>query len=486
MVTSVPVRPSGRVSIAMFRNAIGPGSRRRDLLPRPPAGACLRWAPPGYAYRCGVDREPPAQAPATPVPSAVPLPPAVPPAPAEPVQGAQIAWAILTGPIAARTWRAVASLVASLVAGGVFFAVLIVALLASGALSWIVGLGLLVLSATLRLSARMARLDRRRIRRLAGAQIEAAPLPEADPDLTFGQRQRAWVQSPAVRRLVAYQLIRLPVTGATLTAVSFTWVGMVSGFSGTGTLHPLLGVACLFAWPLEIRLGSSLDVTLARALLGPSRSGQLSAEVQRLGAARALAVESAEAERRRIERDLHDGLQPKLVSLALELGLAKARFERDPASAQSLLNQAHEEAKTAIEDLRGLVRGIHPSVLDERGLDAAFSALVANCSVPVRVEVRLAQRPDKAVEAVAYFVVAEAITNITKHSDASQAAVLITEGAGMLRVLVEDNGSGGAQVEPHGGLAGLAARVTAIDGTFRVTSPPGGPTDVEAVIPCVR
>jgi signal transduction histidine kinase len=420
------------------------------------------------------------------VPSAVPLPPAAPPAAAEPVQGAQIAWAILTGPIAARTWRAVTSLVVSLVAGGVFFAVLIVALLASGALSWIVGLGLLVLSATLRLSARMARLDRRRIRRLAGAQIEAAPLPEADPDLTFGQRQRAWVQSPAVRRLVAYQLIRLPVTGATLTAVSFTWVGMVSGFSGTGTLHPLLGVACLFAWPLEIRLGSSLDVTLARALLGPSRSGQLSAEVQRLGAARALAVESAEAERRRIERDLHDGLQPKLVSLALELGLAKARFERDPNAARSLLDRAHEEAKTAIQDLRGLVRGIHPSVLDERGLDAALSALVASCAVPVRVEVRLSQRPDQAREAVAYFVAAEAITNVTKHSGATHAAVMITESGGLLRVLVEDDGQGGARVEPGGGLAGLAARVTAVDGTFTVTSPPGGPTHVEAVVPCAQ
>ncbi|MGC1285101.1 MAG: histidine kinase, partial [Streptosporangiaceae bacterium] len=231
------------------------------------------------------------------------------------------------------------------------------------------------------------------------------------------------------------------------------------------------------------RLGSAVDVSLSRALLGPSRSGQLSEEVQRLGEARTLAVESAESERRRIERDLHDGLQPKLVSLALELGLAKARFERDPASALSLLNQAHEEAKTVIGDLRGLVRGIHPSVLDERGLDAAFSALVANCSVPVRVEVSLGQRPDKAVEAVAYFVVAEAITNITKHSDASHASVMITEGAGLLRVLVEDNGSGGAQVEPDGGLAGLAARVTAIDGTFAVHSPKGGPTMVEAVIP---
>jgi signal transduction histidine kinase len=405
-------------------------------------------------------------------------------APAEPIRLTEIAWAILTGPVAARTWRALANLTTSIIVGAVFFAALIFALVVSGALSWIVGLGLLVLSFTLRLGARMARLDRLRIRRLAGARIEPAPLPEAAPDLSFRQRQRAWSQSPAVRRLVAYQLIRLPVTAASLTGVSFAWFGMVSGFSGNA--NALVGVVCLFAWPLVVRLGSTVDVALGRALLGPSRSGQLSAEVQRLGEARTLAVESAEAERRRIERDLHDGLQPKLVSLALELGLAKARFERDPRGARSLLDQAHEEAKTAIQDLRGLVRGIHPSVLDERGLDAALSALVANCAVPVRVDVRLSQRPDQAREAVAYFVVAEAITNVTKHSGATRAAVMITESGGLLRVLVEDDGNGGARADPGGGLAGLAARVTAVDGTFTVTSPPGGPTYVEAVVPCGR
>jgi signal transduction histidine kinase len=245
-------------------------------------------------------------------------------------------------------------------------------------------------------------------------------------------------------------------------------------------------VVCLFAWPAVVRLGAAVDVSLARALLGQSRSGQLSAEVRRLDAARTLAVESAESERRRIERDLHDGLQPRLVSLALELGLARARFEGDPASARSLLAKAHEEAKTAIEDLRGLVRGIHPSVLDERGLDAALSALVASCPVPVRVEVRLDEQPDRAREAVAYFVAAEAITNVTKHAGAAKAAVTITGSGGYLRVLIEDDGRGGARAEPCGGLAGLAARVAALDGSLTVSSPLGGPTLVEAVIPCGR
>jgi signal transduction histidine kinase len=410
------------------------------------------------------------------------------PAPAEPLRAGPIGWAILLGPVSLRTWRAIANLVISLVTGLLFITILIFTLLLSGALSWIVGLGMLVLTFTLRLAAGMAGLDRRRIRRMTGVRIEPALPTGAGSELSFRQRQKAWSRSPVVWRLVGYQFARPVVSASSLFVVGGIWGLMITGFgssgsSGTGFSRFLLGMFSLFAWPLAARLGSSLDVSLARWLLGPSRSGQLSAEVQRLGEARTLAVESAESERRRIERDLHDGLQPKLVSLALELGLAKARFERDPDSVRALINQAHEEAKTAIEDLRGLVRGIHPSVLDERGLDAAFSALVASCAVPVRVEVSLSKRLDQAVEAVAYFVVAEAITNVTKHSGASRASVMITEASGLLRVLVEDNGGGGASAEPGGGLAGLAARVTAIDGSFAVNSPKGGPTRVEAIIP---
>jgi signal transduction histidine kinase len=403
----------------------------------------------------------------------------------EPLQLMQILIAIVLGPVSPRTWRGVLNLVISLITGSVFFAVLIFALLISGALSWIVGLGMLVLSFTLRLAARMGGLDRRRVRRVAGVRIDPAVLPEPGSDLSFRQRQKAWAQSPVVRRLVVYQLVRLPVTAASLTAVGFT-IAAIFVYRDASASYTRIPVelACFFGWPLLAKLGSAIDVSLARWLLGPSRSGQLSAEVARLGEARTLAVESAETERRRIERDLHDGLQPKLVSLALELGLAKARFERDPDAARSLIYRAHDEAKTAIEDLRNLVRGIHPSVLDERGLDAALSALIASCPVPVHVEVTLNRRPDQTREAVAYFVVAEAITNVTKHSGATKASVIINEAAGLLRVMVEDDGQGGARADPGGGLAGLAGRVAAIDGTFSVVSPPGGPTHIEAVIPC--
>jgi signal transduction histidine kinase len=423
---------------------------------------------------------------------------------------------VLLGPVSPRTWRDFASLLASLGVSGLFGALLICALAAwlTGLTGFallvvalprrarrIAGFGVVLWSFGVAVAARLTGLDRARIRRVAGIPIDAAPWPGPASGLSFSRRQPAWRASPVVRRRALYQLARLPVIVAILTAVSGISVlvdlNLTDGFtvgpfpifgieSYTSAVDRPIGIVCVFVLPLAVRLGSRLDVVLARALLGPSRTGQLSAEVEHLGTARALAVESAESERRRIERDLHDGLQPKLVSLALELGLARSRFERDPDYARSLLDRAHEEAKTAIQDLRGLVRGIHPSVLDERGLDAALSALVASCAVPVRADVALTRRPDRASEAVAYFVAAESITNVTKHSGATTASVTITDETGLLRVLVQDDGKGDARIEPGGGLAGLAARVAAIDGTFAVTSPPGGPTLVEAVIPCER
>ncbi|MGH3204428.1 MAG: histidine kinase [Streptosporangiaceae bacterium] len=211
----------------------------------------------------------------------------------------------------------------------------------------------------------------------------------------------------------------------------------------------------------------------ASFLLAPARQ----AEIDRLAEARSQAITAAESERRRIERDLHDGLQPRLVSLAVDLGIAEARFEKDPDSARALLARAHQDAKTAIEELRGLVRGIHPSVLDGRGLDAALSALIASCPVPVSLHVDLPRRPDQIREAAAYYVAAEAITNISKHASARSAAVTVGSEGRNLRVVVEDDGSGGARLGPGGGLSGLAARIRSIDGTFTVparrAAPPG-------------
>ena len=277
--------------------------------------------------------------------------------------------------------------------------------------------------------------------------------------------------------LAAYGLIGL-AAGSVVPQVALPAPGLLKSTPAAALFPAGIAIAALgllAAPPLLRGYGRA-----ARPLLAPSRQ----AEIARLAEARAQAVTAAGAERRRIERDLHDGLQPLLVSLAVDLGIAEARFGKDPGSSRALLARAHADAKTAIEELRGLVRGIHPSVLDGRGLDAALSALIASSPVPVTLRVDLPQRPDPIREAAAYYVAAEAITNIAKHASARSATVTVGARKHSLHVVIEDDGNGGARIDPGGGLAGLAARISSIDGTFTVSSPPGGPTRIEAVIPC--
>jgi signal transduction histidine kinase len=405
-----------------------------------------------------------------------------------------------------RTWLAIVNLSASLVLGALFFCGVCTGLVLSAAFFWVIGVGVALFAATLRLSASMAAIDRNRIEHLTGRHITPLELPAGAPGLSIRGRQRAWATAEPVRRLAVYQMVRPIVVAAAIFAiVTWTWLtvdllmwatGSTSAlllawdihFSTLGSVGTLLvslaGIAAILLWPSVVRAGSDIDVSLARHLLGQSPTGELSLEVQRLGEARELALDIAETERRRIERDLHDGIQPRLVSLSIQLGLAKSRVDRNPAAAQQLLEQAHEDVKTTLDDLRALVRGIHPSVLDERGLDAALSSLVAGCPIPLHVDVQLAHRPDHTREGIAYFVIAEAINNVTKHSGATSGSIVISDSDGSLRVIVEDNGRGGAHLEPDGGLAGLRDRVTAVDGVFSVISPAGGPTRVETVIPC--
>ncbi len=407
----------------------------------------------------------------------------------------------------AGTWRATANLGISLALGYLFAVAVGLALLITVATAWIVGVGTMVRAGALWLAVQLARADRWRIERLSGVRIEPPALPRAEPGAGFRARWQAPMRSPWLWRLVWYQPLRLLMAAAlAFGAVAWWWAAIICFVLASQPPRPvyligwplgpvsltgaetaalvLAGVTGLLAWPTVVRAVPLAEASLGRWLLGPSRASQLSTEVARLSQARSLAVASAEAERRRIERDLHDGLQPQLVNLALDLGLARSRLRSDPAAAQSIIDRAHAEAKRAAGDLRNLVRGIHPSVLDERGLDAALSALVASCSVPVAVNVSLPSRPPQAVETTAYYVVAEAVTNVSKHSQARRAAVSIGYAGGALRVTVEDDGRGGARLDPGGGLAGLAARVAALDGTFELSSPVGGPTRVEAVIPC--
>ncbi len=246
-----------------------------------------------------------------------------------------------------------------------------------------------------------------------------------------------------------------------------------------------LGLALVVLTLYFTRVVGAAHGALARYLLGPSETQRLRARTAQLRASRARGVDAAEAERRRIERDLHDGAQQQLLAVAMDLGRARAKLETDPAGAQELIQQAHAGAKEAIAELRNLARGIYPAILTDRGLDAAISAVAARADVPVDVEVDLPTRPPAAVESIAYFIVSEALTNVAKYARATRASVRITRDDNWVVVEVSDNGVGGATATPGGGLAGLADRAAGIDGILTVDSPVGGPTVIRADLPCV-
>ena len=267
------------------------------------------------------------------------------------------------------------------------------------------------------------------------------------------------------------------------------WYGHpVHGWIKTGYISGtfVVGVLALIAVPHVVRGLAAVDRGLIKGLLGGSPTAELRQRVESLTVSRDASVDIAESERRRIERDLHDGVQAQLVTLAMDLGMARQKLaaghDADPA-VLALVERAHDDSKRAVSELRNLVRGIHPAVLTDRGLDAAVSALAARSPIPVEVNISLATRPPATLESAAYFVIAEALTNAAKHSGASLIRVDARAVDGRLRVEVSDDGRGGADVEHGGGLAGLAGRLAAVEGRLRVASPIGGPTAVLAELP---
>jgi signal transduction histidine kinase len=326
------------------------------------------------------------------------------------------------------------------------------------------GLTLGLLPAGIRAVTRWQQL---RFRIVLGVRLPP-PLPAPN-----GRLARRLIQewgAPATWRQFAYHTVApLP---ATLAAVAVT--------------------ACwLLAAPTAPRVSAAIaraDADGARALLGRSRAETLTQQVTDLARSRAEVVAATDAERRRIERDLHDGAQQRLVSVAMKLGLAQATLTDLPNPARRALAEAHNEVKAALAELRGFVRGLHPPILDDRGLDAALSAVAAASPVPVRLRVRATHRCAPAVEAVAYFVVREALTNVAKHAGASVAEVDVERTGDVLRIVVADDGCGGARLDGTGaagtGLHGLAQRAAAVDGTFAIASPAGGPTRVIVELPC--
>jgi signal transduction histidine kinase len=229
----------------------------------------------------------------------------------------------------------------------------------------------------------------------------------------------------------------------------------------------------------------ALHRAVIEGLLCESSEARLERRVVALEGSRQAVIAAETSELHRIERDLHDGAQQRLVSLSMSLGLAAERLETDPSSARALVVEAQEQAKLALAEIRDLVRGIAPPILLDRGLVAALSSLTARASVPTAVLSGLPTdvRPPETVERAAYFVVAEALTNVAKHASATRCEIRLRPEPHALVVEVWDDGAGGATVVPDGGLAGLAGRVEALDGAFAIDSPPGGPTLVQATLP---
>jgi signal transduction histidine kinase len=371
-------------------------------------------------------------------------------------------------------------------------------------------LPLLALVVVFLASPLLTAIQRHRLRKTAGLQIPP-PQPWTKAGLI------GYARAPATWRQLAYHLLAAPVLAAGALAAFSAWLAgligtLVYAYAWTMPRQSLLdhgqswppagylphrlnipldvyltaaGIALLAVAPRVTAAVADLDAALARALLGPSRAEELQHRVEHLTQARTGAVDAADAERRRLERDLHDGTQQRLVALAMRLGMARVQAQT-AEQAQQALAEAHEDAKATLAELRNLVRGLHPAVLTDRGLDAALSGVAARMTIPVRLTVDLPRRPSPVIEAVAYFVVSESLTNITKHAQASQAEVVVQRAGDRLHIIVSDDGAGGADPARGTGLAGLAKRAASVDGTFEIASPPGGPTLITVDLPCAR
>ncbi len=358
---------------------------------------------------------------------------------------------------------------------------------------------------TFTLAAQFGRLERSRAAALLDVNLPSPhrPLQPGGWFNRLGQRLR----SASRWREIAYLALGLPLQGLLgfvllgVWAVSlglvltpfylghilgqFARVGPVPVHHADAVLAFLAGAVGLAIVAPQATLGLMwIDRQLVRRLLGPGKTEALTQQVSELSVRRDAALDSAEADRRQIERDLHDGAQQRLVALAIDLGRARERFDTDPDGARRLVDEAHEEAKAALAELRDLARGIHPAVLTDRGLDAALSAVVARCPVPVDLTLSLPTRPPASVESAAYFIVSEALANVAKHARASRATVAIALQNNRLTVEVADDGIGGADAGQGSGLAGLQHRVDALGGWMRVLSPAKGPTSVVVELPC--
>jgi signal transduction histidine kinase len=427
----------------------------------------------------------------------------------------QLARTILRAPFERRTWSELGYLLlgSALAFAGLAF---VGFTMAAGVVLAITFFGLAIIGLSLRGARGIGAIQRRMARSLLDEEIE-------EPD-AFASRPGflGWLQA-ALRdrsawRAVAYLVLKVPVAilgilaglsvwfdafacltyplrpGTSVAAFGVVRVVFRSGsfWSGNfGFMHAVavfcIGVVLFLAAPWAVRVVVSVDRYLMRALLGPDA---VTARVRSLEHARTQTVDSSAATLRRIERDLHDGTQAQLVALAMRLGMVKEKLadteHLDLEQVSALVNDAHLGAKAAIVELRDLARGIHPPALD-MGLEGALSTLAARSTIPTELTLALSERPTPAIESIAYFCVAELMANVAQHANASRASITCAQHGPWLRLVVRDDGTGGAQPSRLGssssGLIGLSDRVHAVDGRLDIVSPLRGPTVVTIDLP---
>ncbi|ARF55969.1 sensor histidine kinase [Streptomyces gilvosporeus] len=306
------------------------------------------------------------------------------------------------------------------------------------------------------------KVERGRARALLGVRVDE-PSALRSPGQGFFSWLRTRLTDPVAWRHALFVFVRLPWAVCTF---SITLVGLVVGW-------PVL--------PWLTRWLSNVDRAMVRGLLAPSDEWER--RIAELEADRMTVSDTAAADLRRIERDLHDGAQARLVALAMGLGLAKEKLLEDPDAAAAMVDEAHGEVKLALQELRDLARGIHPAILTDRGLGPALASLAGRCTVPTTASVELPERPAPAIEGIVYFTVSELLQNVAKHSGARRASVEVRQVRDRLLIRVADDGRGGARLDGGSGMAGLAERLGSVDGRFVLDSPAGGPTRVTAELP---
>lgn len=403
-----------------------------------------------------------------------------------------------------RNWKVISDSIFCLTSFPIGLAFFLVALVggAVGLGLSFVGVGIGILAWTFALLLWGSQIERARLRAFLDINVsEAHHWAITDGNLV----SRVWqvIRSPQVWRDFLYLGLLFPIgaleLGLVTLPIRFIWApifyfvfnsnqGVIWGIHVTNPLMAVfvlfLGIVIAVPTALLISLTARLHGQLGLLLLGTSQEEVLTERVEELTESRSAVMRAMHMERKRIERDLHDGAQQQLVALAMDLGRAREKMESDPEGAREIIDASHERAKRVMTDMRELVRGIHPAVLSDRGLDAAVSAVAGRMPMTVDVNVRVHERLPEEIESTAYFVVVEALTNITKHAAADRARVSIQRDGNWLRITVTDNGRGGANPELGSGMRGLRDRILALEGTFAFSSPVGEGTRITVEIPC--